>query len=274
MSRYISYVAPAIGFLAAIIGLLGPSRVSGETGIRAITPFGWVLATLAAISLCVALFTVYLRERDLAAARAEKARFRAVSFSEVRDGLNLLRDVLRYAALMPYKTVPRIPSNAPQDCPFPEFTGRPGYDIDLRSKETLSVLENLYLTPSAHLKAAYVKGSVPFGTDIVRTSMRVISEESRRAAQIFDTAVQKYAAIALPIDVIEASSAVLRSPFLEHLTSLRESWDKRSALEDSNSPTSLNFRFLNSGLSGGFTKDYIEFLDTLDQLQTALGKAQ
>jgi hypothetical protein len=217
---------------------------------------------------------VYQREKDLAAARAEKARFRAVSFSEVRDGIHLLMEVLRYAALMPYTTFPRIPSNAPEDCPFPEFKNRPGYDIDLRSKETLSVLENLYLTPGAHLKSAYVKGAVPFGTNIGRSSMRVISEESSKAQQIFNTAVQKYVGFALPVEVFEASNAVLRSPFLEHLISLPESWDKRSAMEDSNSPTSLNFRFLNSGLSGGFTKDYIEFLDTLDQLQTALGKAQ
>jgi len=272
--RYLSYLAPFIGFLAAMIGLLGPSRLPGETGIRAITPFGWLLAILAATSLGVAFYTVSSREKELAAARAEKERFRTVSFEEVSLGLNRLIDVLRYAALMPYTTVPRIPSEAPEQCPFPRENGRPGYRIDLRSKETLSVLENLYLVPGAHLKNAYVPAGVPFGTEITRYSMNVISEESRKAAEIFEKAVQKYAAVALPIDVIEASSAALRSPFLAHLTSLRESWEKRSALEDTDSAIALNFRFLNSGISGGFTKDYLEFLDILDKLGAALGKVR
>ncbi|HEX9334224.1 MAG TPA: hypothetical protein VF896_20180, partial [Anaerolineales bacterium] len=225
-------------------------------------------------SLCVALYTVYVREMELAAARAEKARFRKVAFGEVGQGLYHLIDVLRYAALLPYTTTPRIASKAPQERPFPELQGQPGYDIDLRSKDALSVLENLYLTPRAHLKSPYVPSYVPFGTDIIRSSMTVISEESLKAAQLMETAIQKYAAIALPVDVIESASAVRQSSFLAHLISLRESWEKRSAMEDSDSPTTLNFRLLNSGLSGGSTQDYLHLLENLDQLQTALGKAK
>jgi len=274
MSRYLSYFAPAISFLVAVVSLLGPSRASGGSGISAITPFGWLLASLATISLGVTLFTVYSREKELAAVRAEKARLREVAFTEVGDGLGHLMKVLRYAALMPYTTIPRIPSGAPKKCPFPDSKNGWGYDIDFRSKETLSVLENLYLAPGAHLKSPYIPAAVPFGTDITRPSMKVISEESSKAAQMFETVVQKYVAVALPVDVIEASSAILRSPFLAHLISLRESWEKRSAMEDSNSPTTLNFRFLNSGITGGYTKDYFELLDNLDELRAALNKTK
>jgi hypothetical protein len=37
-------------------------------------------------------------------------------------------------------------------------------------------------------------------------------------------------------------------------------------MEDSESARSLNFRFLNSGLTGGYTRDYLEFLDRLQRL--------
>jgi hypothetical protein len=193
---------------------------------------------------------------------------------EIRDGLNQLANVIRYAALIPYTTVPKIDSKVPEDIPFPQYsTSKRAASIDLRGKETLNVLENLYLTPVARLKAPFIPQAVPFGTDVVRPSMSVLAEESSSAARVIETAVQKYAANAISADAIEAASAVLRSPFLKHLTSLRENWARRSAMEDSESPRSLNFRLLNSGLSGGYSQDYLGFLDNMDRLRKLLEEA-
>jgi len=41
-------------------------------------------------------------------------------------------------------------------------------------------------------------------------------------------------------------------------------------MEDSQSARSLNFRFLNSGMTGGYTKDYLEFVERLGRLSVLL----
>jgi hypothetical protein len=275
MSRYLGYIAPAIAFLATVIGLLGPSRLPNMTGIRAITPFGWTSAAIAATSLCVALFTAYRREADLTAARAEAARARSIVFVEIGDALTQLENVLRYAALMPYTTTPAIPSQVLEDVSSPDkpiSLQRP--PIDLRSQETISRLEKLYLSPTARLKGPYIPSVVPFGTDVVRPSMIVLVEESGRASRMIETAVQKYAGKAMPVEVIESASAILRAPFLKFLMSLSDNWARRSTMEDSSNPKTLKFLFLNSGITGGYTTDYVHLLDDMGRLQELLGKVK
>jgi len=275
MSKLIGYIAPAIGFLATVTGMLGPSRLPNETGISAITPFGWTSAGIAATSLCVALFTVYRRETDLAAARAELDRVRSVVFVEIGDALTQLDNVLRYAALMPFTTTPAVPAEGLEKASNSgEHKPSRSRDIDLRSEETITRLEKLYLNPTASLKGPYIPSVVPFGTDVVRPSMMVIVEEASRASRMFETAVQKYAAKAMSVDMIEFASAIVRSAFLKHLMSLRDNWERRSAMEDSSNARSLNFRFLNSGITGGYTKDYLFLLDNMDHLQELLNKAK
>lgn len=272
MSKYIVYLAPIIAFVATAIGLLGPSRIPNATGVRAITPFGWASAAVAATSLCVALFSLYKRESDLAAARAEQDRIRTVVYAEIGDALNQLDNVLRYAVLMPLTTTPVVTSADAGEAASPAPQRKDASDIDLRSPETIQLLDRLYLGPSAHLRGPYIPSAVPFGTDVVRPSMTLIAEESARASQLIETAVQKYASKAMPVEIIESASAIVRAPFLKHLIALREAWAKRSAMEDSNNPRSLNFRFLNSGITGSYTKDYLQLLDAMDALRSALGK--
>jgi hypothetical protein len=143
------------------------------------------------------------------------------------------------------------------------------WDIDLRTEDTIHVLERLYLSPVTSLKAPYIPVSVPFGTD-TRTSMRIIAEESAAAARRVETGIQKYAAVGLTPEMIAAGSELVTAPFLKHLMTLRENWASRSKMEDSQSARTLNFRFLNSGLTGGYTKDYLEFVERLDRLSILL----
>jgi hypothetical protein len=181
-----------------------------------------------------------------------------------------MEDVLRHAALMPYMTNAEIADGAPAKLPYKKYAeSQKKWDIDLRSEETIQVLERLYLSPTARLKAPYIPMSVPFGTD-TRTSMRIIAEESADAARRVETGIQKYAAVGLTPEMIAAGSELITAPFLKHLINLQERWSSRSRMEDSQSAKSLNFRFLNSGLTGGYTKDYVEFVERLDRLSILL----
>jgi hypothetical protein len=270
MKKLIGYAPALIAFLAMFVGLLGPGRSADKTGLRAITPFGWTSCAIAAASLCVAVYVQRTKNAELAAALASKQQMQTAVFRELQASLDSMRDVLRHAALMPYVTNAETADGMPEKLPYKEYgESRRAWDIDLRSEETIHVLERLYLSPAARLKAPYIPVSVPFGTD-TRTSMRIIAEESDAAARRVESCVQKYAAVGLTPEMIAAGSELFTSPFLKHLISLRESWASRSHMEDSQSSRSLNFRFLNSGLTGGYTKDYVEFVERLDRLSLLL----
>jgi hypothetical protein len=105
---------------------------------------------------------------------------------------------------------------------------------------------------------------------VARTSFDVIAVESANAARIIETAVQKYAVVALTPDTIEAASELIRDPFLKHLINVRDNWNSRSEMEDSTLAWPLNFRFLNSGLPGGYTAQYVELLSRIDRLSSLL----
>ncbi|MCX6633398.1 MAG: hypothetical protein NTW28_37865 [Candidatus Solibacter sp.] len=271
MKSIVTYLAPIVAFSATFIGLLGPSRAPDKTGLRAITPFGWAACALAAISLCVAVYLLRSREVELEAGRVAQQRMRAVVSGEIWDGLKLLRDVLRYAALMPYTTTPVTGTGAPEEIPYVKYReSRRASDIDLHSKEVIGVLDRLYLSPASKLTSPFIPSAVPFGTSVARPSFAVIVDESTAAAKMIETAVQKYAAVALTPETIEAASELIRSPFLKHLMNLRESWKNRSEMEDSASARTLNFRFLNSGLTGGNTAQYVELISRIDRLSAKL----
>jgi len=274
MKNLIGYAPALIAFLAMFVGLLGPGRSADKTGLRAITPFGWTSCAIAAASLCVALYTQRAKNRELAAALASKQQMQTAVFRELRESLESMEDVLRHAALMPYMTNAEMADGAPAKLPYKKYAeSQKKWDIDLRSEETIHVLERLYLSPTAKLKAAYIPMSVPFGTDR-RFSMRIIAEESAAAARRVETGIQKYAAVGLTPEMIAAGSELITAPFLKHLINLQESWASRSHMEDSESARSLNFRFLNSGLTGGYTKDYLGFVERLDRLSGQLAGAR
>jgi hypothetical protein len=173
-------------------------------------------------------------------------------FRELQESLSSMEDVLRHAALMHYKTNAEVADGAPAKLPFKKYAdSQKKWDIDLRTEDTIHVLERLYLSPVTSLKAPYIPVSVPFGTD-TRTSMRIIAEESAAAARRVETGIQKYAAVGLTPEMIAAGSELVTAPFLKHLMTLRENWASRSKMEDSQSARTLNFRFLNSGLTGGY----------------------
>ena len=165
MNQLIIYLAPSIVFFAVILGLLGPSRKPGVSGIAGISSFGWGLAGLATISLLFTLSSVSKNQQELELARAEQVRIANVAKREIADGYERIQKVLRFASLMPYTTLGQLTSDFQDTPPYPkDQLGR--WVIDLKSEKTLNVLENLYLNPKARLKAPYVPYIVPFGTDI------------------------------------------------------------------------------------------------------------
>lgn len=273
MKDLVAYLAPLVAFAATFIGLLGPSRKADKTGLRAITLFGWSSCGLAAISLGVALYVSHSKEAELEAGRVAQQRMRTVVSGEIKDGLKLIENVLRYAALMPYTTTPIAGTVAPIEIPYSKYREtKKAADIDLHSKEVIAVLEHLYLSPASRLKVPSIPSSVPFGADLARSSFNVIIDESTAAARMIETAVQKYAAVALTSATIEAASELIRSPFFKHLINLQKSWESRAEMEDSTSARSLNFRFLNSGVPGGYTVQYADLLAKIDRLSKLLAE--
>jgi len=268
MHQLINYLAPTIVFIAVILGLLGPSRKPGVAGIAGISLFGWGLAALASISLLLTLSSAYKNQQELELARAEQVRIANVAKREIADGYALIQEVLRFAALMPYTTSSQLTLDFQNPLPYPKDP-LGGWLIDLRSEKTLNVLENLYLDPKTGLNGPYIPSIVPFGTDF-RPALTILSEESIKTTQIIETAVQKYAGSAISADLLEASSVLIRDPFIKHLAELRERWAERSRMEESDLATSLGFTFLNSGFTGSYKKDYLQLLDSMDQLRNAL----
>ena len=271
MHQLIAYLAPLVAFTATFIGMLGPSRKPDKTGLAAITAFGRSSLTVAAVSLCVALYTLYTKELELEAGRAAQQQMRAVVGEEIRDGIGKLQSVLRYAALMPYTTTPIPGTQAPVEIPYRKYReSHRASDIDLHSAEVIAVLEHLYLSPASKLRAPSIPSAVPFGASVARSSFEVIAEESTAGSRMIETAVQKYASVGLSTETIQAASELVRSPFLRHMTMLQKDWESRSEMEDSTSAKSLNFRFLNSGVSGGHTAQYVELVSRIDRLATLL----
>ena len=245
MKNLLSYIPPLVAFAAMFVGLLGPSRRSDQTGIRAITLFGWISCAIGAVSLTVAVYLQYKKDVDLAMAAESQQRMRLVVTRELLQDVESLKNVLLYAALMPYLTTAITTPSPPNGTLYTKYAqSRLASDIDLRSPEVVQNLERLYLSPTDRMLAPVVPSAMPFGTHVAKGCMTVLTDESRSASNRIQSGVQKYAAIALAPEIISAASEVVTSPFLNHLTMLRESWENRSEMEDSTSPRSLNFRFL------------------------------
>ena len=271
MRGAVSYFPPVVAFLAMFVGLLGPSRYPDKIGLAAITPFGWLSCAIAAVSLGIALYLQYRKSLELETALASQQRVRSVVNRELLSAVESLNDVLRYAALMPYVTTSEMTAGTRTEMPYAAYAkSHVATDIDLSSKEVVNVLEQLYVSPRATMRGPYIPQAVPFGTQVARPCMDVLVDESGAAAARIDTAISKYANVALTSEVVAAASEVTTAPFLHHLMKLRDSWANRSRMEDSERPQSLNFRFLNSGITGGYTAQYLELVARLDRLSSLL----
>ncbi len=123
MKKLMGYAPALIAFLAMFVGLLGPSRSADKTGLRAITPFGWTSCAIAAASLCVAVYAQRVKNAELAAALASKQQMQTAVFRELQASLDSMRDVLRHAALMPYRTNAEMADGAPAKLPYERIRG-------------------------------------------------------------------------------------------------------------------------------------------------------
>jgi hypothetical protein len=261
MRGALNYFAPVIVFLSAIVGSLGPSREEGTSGLPGLTPFGWSMLALASTSFIFAIYGIYSREMELNQARTELRRIRSIATSDLRKGLAQLFDVLDFAVLVPCIAYPAKNK-------LSEYVVGPTLSIDLKSQQTITELEDLILEPHMKLQAPYIR-PIPFGTDS-RFVMDIIAEESAKAKATIDSAIQKYAARAITADVFEAGSKLLNEPFITYMINLRGNWNKRSTMEDSTNPKSVNLRMIGSGVSGGSKSDYLAMIDSLDRFRAAL----
>jgi hypothetical protein len=264
MSGMLGYAAPVIAFLSAIIGFSGPSRKPKVSGLAGLTPFGWSMLALASVSFVFAIYGVYQREAALRQARDDLDRIRSVAFFDLQKGVGDLTRVLEFAVLSPY-----IAFGLPSAGGIPDtYVSGPFVTIDLTSEATVAELENLVLDPTARLNGAYAE-PIPFGTD-ARPAIAILAEESAKAKDAIDNAIQKYAARAITADVFEAGSDLLRAPFLDHLITLQASWTQRARIEDSDLPQVIDLRMIGSGISGGSRADYLDLIGRIDRLRATV----
>jgi hypothetical protein len=257
---YVPFLAPILAFVAALTGLLGPSRRPDLTGIAALTYFGWAAAAFAAIGLALTIGNVVAQRRALARAEAQLAQMRATARDEFQDGIALIADVLTFAALMPHTTGREVVTGG-----LPFDAG----EVDLRGARTLEDLAGLRLDPAARLNAPYIPSAVPF-SPTTRSAMEVLSQESARALDRLQTASAIYAARAVDAAVLDAASRLRQAPFLQRLTELQAKWDARSRIEDATLPEAVNLYFLGDTVPPS-PDGYLDLLDRMDRLREALG---
>lgn len=264
MKSFIAYAAPILSVVAALTALLGPSRRPDQVGLASLTTFGWAAVAFALIGLTFTLYNANAQQNALRRAESQLASMRKVAQSEFEDGINLILDILRFAALMPYTTGTG-----------PHPAGRLPYDgsrrIDLRSAQTLGDLVKLKLDPRARLNAPFIPSAVPFSPSS-KTAMAILIEESAKAIADLENALQIYSARAVDADVLEAASLLSRDPFLKRLTMLDAKWKARSDIEDATAPEIVNLYFLDDTAPNPSPAKYLELLDRVDRLQAALNR--
>jgi hypothetical protein len=264
MKAFIAFVAPVLSFAAALTALLGPSRKPDQIGIASLTVFGWAAAAFALIGLVLTLYNAKAQRNALRRAENELASMRKTAQSEFEDGINLILDILRFAALMPYTT--NMNPHGARKLPSDRSS-----EIDLRSERTLADLAKLKLDPSARLRSPFIPSAVPFSPS-TKSAMTILREQSSKAIAILENALQIYSARAVDAGVIETASVLSRDPFLKRLTILDAKWEARSAIEeDASDPEIVNLYFLDDTTNPSPRK-YLELLDRVDRLQAALDK--
>jgi hypothetical protein len=259
VQQIVTYGPPLLGFVAALTALLGPSRRPDGTGFAALTPFGWAAGGIAVLGLALGLASVARQNAALERAEAELAIMQRAAIRDLQRGVVLANDVLLFAALMPYTTG----QGSTGTLPFARD------EVDLRSERTREDLRGLVLHPSARLGGPWIPAAVPFGTD-ARPAMRLLVEETWRAVEILRSGLQIYAARAIEAEVLQAASELSTDAFLHRLTRLEEEWASRSRIQDTENPEFVNLRFLDSGVAGASTEDYLTLLDRLERLRAAL----
>jgi hypothetical protein len=261
MNTFIAYAAPIISVVAALTALLGPSRKPDQTGVASLTPFGWAAVGFVLTGLAFTLYNFNAQQNALRRAQSELAAIRRTAQSDFGVGIELIRNILRFAALMPY-TTSAVPGTA-NPSPY-----RFSHEIDLRSARTLEDLSRLKLDPKARLNAPYIPSAVPFSPS-TRTAMNILMEQAASAIEKLENARQIYVARAADAEVIEAASQLVQDPFLNRLTELEKKWQARSAIEDSTNPETVNLYFLDDRTNPSPAK-YLALLDRIDRLQAAL----
>src|SRR5262245_44568314 len=104
VKAFVAYAAPLVSFIAALTALLGPSRRPDQIGLASLTGFGWAAAAFAVIGLAFTLYNANAQQKALRKAEEQLRNMRRVAQSEFQDGMQLILDVLTFAALMPYTT--------------------------------------------------------------------------------------------------------------------------------------------------------------------------
>ena len=185
---------------------------------------------------------------------------RSVAHNEMWEALNYFYKVLNYLALLPY-----IGAGGLDRRPIPGWMepnkGLRG--LDLRDQRVVDELRGTSISPP--FRSGPWAG-IPFGTDL-RASDTIVSEETKAAESLLRTVLQRYSAAELGVEALHAAEAVLEHEFLRYLKGIRESSAGRRLMEDSET---IKVAILDSGITGGYTRDYLGFLDALEALWHAI----
>jgi hypothetical protein len=251
-----AFLPIVIGFVAVLIGVLGPSRVTDASGVTRTTLFGWASIALALASAVVAGMRVRAECRARSALEARLQKIASAAQTEIAKALGHVEDVLRFALAVPAMT------HRPGE-PKPPVTVAMSKTLALSSEEAVASLKGTAISPRRRLSSPY---TIPFGRD-QRCVDDVISEESCAAKERLDIALSKCNPELLPISVFEGVHEVSEHRFLDLLMTLSKRAAERRHLEDSE-VTVIRLLDPPAGI-----EHYLGFVAALERLQAGLAAA-
>lgn len=297
----LGYFSPVLSFVAVVAALLGPTRREGESGLAAITTFGWAMIIIALLSLAVSLLRVRQQAGETNAAReaaieAERkaAGLEAVTNRRLRPGVGALREALDFAFLLSQLSDPTDPGSIPEGSAEPRSPVENPAVRELRSLPLDSIrrLEGLksfsylplqsfeidVLTQMLSRRADVLDAEDPYGTGMpfamdTRLFPVLIADECARAANLLSEALASPGYAAFDHEVLSLTNEVLDHSALKALIEFPPAIERYLAIEDwgDEAAADAGVRIslvidggVHVGVSAG---DYLDFAHALGELQ-------
>ena len=65
IGSYMAYISPLLAFGIAFAGVIGDTRIAQGTGLQSIRPAGWIIISLAALTLFGSFYSTYQKNMEL-----------------------------------------------------------------------------------------------------------------------------------------------------------------------------------------------------------------
>jgi hypothetical protein len=187
--RFLDYIPPLIAFAAAVVGVLGAPKWDAQAaGLSRITPMGWLVLAIGATALSASVLLTARNHREQTNQKQAKERITEIGKSQILRAIN--------HTVFPFQ----------HDTIWRRQCGRPESPLDLLDDARRECLATLDLNSDS----TYRNGSY----DVVKWH-NLLQSAAQKGAEEIRIALQIYASY-LPPDVMEATTSLLYSRFLQY----------------------------------------------------------